>query len=102
MADGIPPPPRTLGDYANPTTYGCGSSILRPPVQSNNFEIKPTIVGLMWQNQFGGSPLDPHAHITSFIQICDIFKVNGPSDDAIRLRLFSFSLRDKAAHWLSS
>ena len=29
-------------------------------------------------------------------------KYNGVSDDAIRLRLFPFSLKDKAKHWLIS
>ena len=72
-------------------------------MQANNFEIKPAIVQLVQQNQFGGSLLeDPHAHITNFLQICDTFKINGASDNAIRLKLFSFFLRDKATHWLST
>ena len=29
-------------------------------------------------------------------------KYNGVSEDAIRLPLFSFSLKDKAKHWLNS
>ncbi|KAF7800664.1 uncharacterized protein G2W53_044874 [Senna tora] len=36
------------------------------------------------------------------MEICDTFKHNGVSDDAIRLRLFPFSLRDKAKVWLQS
>ena len=31
-----------------------------------------------------------------------MFRANGASSDAIRLRLFSFSLRDKAKAWLNS
>ena len=31
-----------------------------------------------------------------------VFKYNGVTDDAIRLKLFSFSLKDKAKNWLSS
>ena len=34
--------------------------------------------------------------------MCDTVKYNGVSDDAIRLRLFPFSLKDKAKHWLIS
>ena len=37
-----------------------------------------------------------------FFKICDTFKQNGVSDNAIRLRLFPFSLRDKAKEWLNS
>ena len=34
--------------------------------------------------------------------MCDTVKYNGVSDDAIRLRLFPFSFKDKAKHWLIS
>ncbi|XP_060673095.1 uncharacterized protein LOC132803722 [Ziziphus jujuba] len=41
-------------------------------------------------------------HISSFLQLCDMSKQNGVSDDAFRLRLFPWSLRDKAKVWLNS
>nr|XP_027124403.1 uncharacterized protein LOC113741122 [Coffea arabica] len=45
---------------------------------------------------------DPNSHLTTFLEICDTIKMNGVSDEAIRLRLFPFSLRDKAKLWLHS
>jgi len=45
---------------------------------------------------------DPNLHLSVFLEVCDALKINGASTDAICLRLFSFSLRDKARAWLHS
>ena len=45
---------------------------------------------------------DPSFHLSVFLEVCDTLKINGASTDAIRLRLFPFSLRDKARAWLHS
>ncbi|MED6165853.1 hypothetical protein PIB30_103608 [Stylosanthes scabra] len=42
---------RTLGDYTIPTTDSCGSSIVRPTVAANNFELKPSLIQLVQQDQ---------------------------------------------------
>jgi len=43
---------------------------------------------------------DPNLHLSVFLEVCNTLKINGASTDAIRLRLFLFSLRDKARAWL--
>jgi len=56
---------------------------------------------MVQQSQFGGTPLDdPNLHLAIFLEVCDMFKLNRVSTDAIRLHLFPFSLRDKARAWL--
>eukprot|EP00257_Ricinus_communis_P015499 XP_015573425.1 uncharacterized protein LOC107261098 [Ricinus communis] len=45
---------------------------------------------------------DPNAYIASFLEIYDTFKINGTTNDAIHLRLFPLSLRDRAKRWLQS
>ncbi|XP_020266504.1 uncharacterized protein LOC109841993 [Asparagus officinalis] len=94
---------RSLKEFASPTTHSSQSSILKPNVAANNFELKPSLLSLVQQNQFGGTPTeDPNLHISVFLEYCDTLKMNGVSDDAIKLRLFPFSLRDKARAWLQS
>ena len=44
----------------------------------------------------------PNLHIAYFLEICDMFRVDDVPDDAIRLRLFPFSLKDRAREWLNS
>ena len=93
---------RTLLDYSMPNTNNYQGSIVRPPIQANNFEIKSALLQVIQQNQFGGAVSEyPNSHMENFLAICDTLKINGVSD-AIRLRLFPFSLRDKAKSWLQT
>ena len=53
------------------------------------------------KDQFGGCPTkNPHIHLRNFLAKCDTIKLNGVSTNAIRLRLFPFSLMDKTSDWL--
>ncbi|KAL9227764.1 hypothetical protein vseg_003415 [Gypsophila vaccaria] len=62
------------------------SSITRPPVNANNFEIKTNLIQYVQQEQFSGlSTENPSEHINVFLEACDNVKINGVSDDAIRL-----------------
>ncbi|MED6199915.1 hypothetical protein PIB30_080279 [Stylosanthes scabra] len=38
---------RTLRDYITPTTVSCSSSVVRPAVEANNFELKPFLIQLV-------------------------------------------------------
>ncbi|XP_075486381.1 uncharacterized protein LOC142525987 [Primulina tabacum] len=92
---------RTVYDLTRQTTGGYGSSITRPTVEANNFELKPSIIQMIqYQVRFGGSQTeDPNAHLDGFLSICDTIKFNGVSTNAIRLRLFPFSLHGEAEEW---
>lgn len=39
---------------------------------------------------------DPYAYLEKFIQIGDTFRLNEILDEVVKLKLFLFSLRDKA------
>ncbi|XP_073060052.1 uncharacterized protein [Primulina eburnea] len=77
--------------------------IPRGTIAANNFELKPALINMVQQNQFGGAATaDPHLHLRTFLEITDMVKINGVSDEIIRLPLFPFSLRDQARSWLQS
>ena len=85
-------PPKTNIDYARPTLGGTGPAIVKPPIGANNFEIKGMFIQLLQQYcQFNGLPdEDPHAHIQTFLEICETLKNNGVTDEAVRTLLFLF------------
>ena len=87
-----------------PSLDGTRKSIARPTINANNFKIEPALLQMIQSGiQFYGlANEDPNAHIANFLEICDTFKYNGVSDDAIRLRLFPFTLKDRAKALLNS
>ncbi|XP_015947501.1 uncharacterized protein LOC107472491 [Arachis duranensis] len=98
------PQRRVLASYTFANPRHCGSSILTPNVDANNFELKPQLITLVQNNcSYGGGPLeDPNQHLSTFLRICNIVKTNGVPPDSYKLMLFPFSLRDKATQWLES
>ncbi|XP_045831437.1 uncharacterized protein LOC123922791 [Trifolium pratense] len=97
------PQERPLRSYAIPSQEEPHNSIAAPAIEANNFELKPSLLSAVQQNQFSGNPTDdPNLHLSIFLQYADTVKANGVSPEAIRLRLFPFSLRDKARAWLQS
>ena len=94
---------RTMKDYFKPAVTGDYSGIQRLPIHANNFELKPALIHMVHNNQYGGLPSeDPNAHLATFLEICDTVKMNGVDSGVIRARLFPFSLRDQAKVWLQA
>ena len=92
---------KALRDYALPPA-GIPPLIRRPAIEENNFELKSITFQLLQNIQFMGLPNeDPNTLISNFLEVCDTVKYNRVSDDAICLRLFPFSLKDKVKHWLN-
>ncbi|WCJ29651.1 hypothetical protein M5689_011268 [Euphorbia peplus] len=54
--------------------------------------------------QFGGLPSeDPNSYIYDFLNLCNTLSIyRGVANDVLRLKLFPFSLRDKAKSWFKS
>ena len=80
-------PRRTFLDFVTPGVQGIGSSITRPTVDANNFELKPALISMVQQSRFSGTPLeDPNVYLSIFLEVCDTVKLNGVSSDVIRMR----------------
>jgi Retrotransposon gag protein len=95
--------PKLLKDFVVPNATSIRTSIVAPAVGANNFELKPALINMVQQHPFNGLPNeDPSLHLSIFLKICNTLKVNGVTDDAIRLRLFPFSLAGKTRAWLQS
>ena len=103
MADGEQnAQPCTLKDYVRPIVNDNYSSVRCQTINANNFEPKPVLINMVEQAQFRSPLDDPNMHLAMFLEIYDTVKMNGVTEDTIRLRLFPFSLRDKAKGWLQS
>lgn len=74
-----------------------------PIIVANNIEITSALLAVVQQNQCGGNEAeDPNVNISNFVEICSTIPSNGVVDEVIKLRLFPFSLIDKANKRLQS
>ena len=95
---------RNIRDYAVFDPAAMSTGIVRPEITAPQFEFKPMMFQMLQTTgQYSGSPHeDPHLHLRQFLDVADNFKIPGVTDDAFRLRLFPYSLRDRAKSWLNS
>ena len=91
---------KATGNHYTPSLEGILLSITHITIAANKFK---SFMIQMIENcyQFSGhAHKDPSAYISKFLQLCDIVKINGVSKEAIRLKMFAFSLNNKAWRWL--
>jgi len=68
-----------------------------------NFELKPALITMVQASPFcGKAHEDPNAHLQHFLEVWSTFTIKGATQEAIRLRLFPFSLLGKAKQWFYS
>ena len=48
------------------------------------------------------NPTDAATHLNNFVDLCDMQKKKDTDNDIVKLKLFLFSLRDRAKTWFSS
>jgi hypothetical protein len=86
---------KCINDFSAPS-----SANVRTGPETNigdgSFKLKPAFIKMVQQSPFcGKASEDVNAHLQHFLKICNTFTIQGVTQDAIRLRLFPFSLLGK-------
>nr|GEU89968.1 hypothetical protein [Tanacetum cinerariifolium] len=92
---------RTMEELCQPTLNGRGGPIAPIAIQATNFGLKNDMIQQV-QNSFqfhGLSGDDANKHLDKFLHVTQSIKVNGLTDDALRLYLFPYSLTHHATAW---
>jgi hypothetical protein len=92
---------RSLRDLFAPVATNSPSCIMLPPTNATHFDLKPHVIQLL--QSFHGLDLEnPYSHVKKFKDIYATFKFKIFSEESVHLRLFPFSLHDRAKVWLNS
>ncbi|KAL4272833.1 hypothetical protein GQ457_13G015790 [Hibiscus cannabinus] len=99
--DGFAARPRPIRDYLAPILDDLNPAILAPKIQAAHFELKPLMFDMLNSiGKFGGAPHeDARQHIHAFLEVCDCFRQQGVHEDVLKLKLFPYSLHDRAREW---
>ncbi|CAL8993229.1 unnamed protein product, partial [Prunus brigantina] len=94
-------PRKPLCEFSIPKVTDQPSCIVYPQLTVDRFELKSGMIHLL-PTYYGNTTEDPYMHIKQFFEICATIKIQGLDDEQIKMRLFPFSLKDKAKSWLYS
>ncbi|KAK8619589.1 hypothetical protein V6N13_135871 [Hibiscus sabdariffa] len=94
-------PARSVRDYLAEDLEGLNPAVVILEFEAEHFEVKPVMFNMLHTiGQFGGSPVEnARQHLKSFLEICTSFKIQGVSNDILKLKLFPYLLRDKTKAW---
>ena len=99
----VPQERDTMEDFWRPVIQDEYSVVRQPAIDANNFELKPSLITMVQQNQLTGHLTeDPNEHLGRFLRMANTVKLNGVRPEVIKLQLFPFSLRDITAAWFDS
>src|SRR3989337_1962076 len=93
-----------LCDFSNTNNNNFISTPIAPPITSaESCDISAALLNFVMKEQFSGSPNeDAASHLNTFVELCDMQKKKDADNDIAKLKLFPFSLRDRAKIWFNS
>ncbi|GJR01036.1 reverse transcriptase domain-containing protein [Tanacetum coccineum] len=84
---------RTIAELLRAPTEGYAEAIVVPPIPTEHFELKHSLINLVTSKQFFGfEKEDPHAHIRYFNKITSTLKYKDVLETSIKLMFFPFSI----------
>ena len=89
---------RSMRDHVHPPRMSSPSCIVPSPEQ---IVVRPQLVPLL-PIFHGMESENPYSHIKDFEEVCHTFHEGNASVDMMRLKLFPFTLKDRAKIWLNS
>ena len=91
---------RTMRDYLQPPRNSTPSCFILP-LNANNFQLKPGMITLL-PNFHGLESESPYLHLKDFDEVCATFNDRPCPNEIDKLKLFPFSLKDKAKIWFNN
>ena len=94
----------------SPNAYGSTRDHIHPPRMSTpscivppneKMVVRPYLMSLL-PTFHGMESENPYSHMREFEEVCNTFKEETVTVDLMRLKLFPFTLKDKAKIWLNS
>ena len=95
-------PEKTMRDYLNPEKNAQTSCIVFPEMlPANTFSVKPNHISLL-PYFHGRDQESAYAHMRDFDEIVGTIVSHDGQKESARLKLFPFSLKDKAKSWFNT
>ncbi|KAI3503945.1 hypothetical protein L1887_32459 [Cichorium endivia] len=95
------PKGQSVASHFLPGEYDDSSPIYIPDNVESYVEIRPQLIGILTQFR-GHKTDDPYNHLYEFLAVANANTPRNTDRDIFRLRLFPFTLKDKAKYWFSS
>jgi hypothetical protein len=91
----------SLRELFAPTAVNSYSCIVLPPTNATHYDLKPHVIQML-PSFYNLDHENPYSHVKKFRSITATTKFQNFSEESVNLRLFPFSLHDRATEWLDS
>jgi hypothetical protein len=90
-----------LQDHYIPPTYTTPSCLRLLKITATHYEIKPSTIQSL-PTFLGFTHENPYDFLSEFQSIWSIIQLTGFTEDALKMCLFVFALKERAKHWFQS